>query len=102
MFLTIGSMNVAMASPGNRGYELVTMTTVWRAARSITTVSGRKSIARCRMLGRIRAPMAVQRIVVCEAQVPFVRGGAEYLVRSLVGELQQRGYEAELVSMPFK
>src|SRR5690242_18809479 len=46
--------------------------------------------------------MAIQRIVVCEAQVPFVRGGAEYLVRSLVTELGARGYDAELVSLPFK
>ena len=46
--------------------------------------------------------MGIQRIVVCEAQVPFVKGGAEYLVRSLVKELQQRGYAAELVSIPFK
>jgi glycosyltransferase involved in cell wall biosynthesis len=41
-------------------------------------------------------------ILVCEAQVPFVRGGAEYHVRALVRELGQRGYEAELVSVPFK
>lgn len=46
--------------------------------------------------------MGIQRIVVCEAQVPFVRGGAEYLVRSLVSELQRRGFSAELVSIPFK
>lgn len=46
--------------------------------------------------------MAVQRIVVCEAQVPFVRGGAEYLVRTLVTELRRHGYDAELVSLPFK
>jgi glycosyltransferase involved in cell wall biosynthesis len=41
-------------------------------------------------------------ILVCEAQVPFVRGGAEYHVRALVEELQRQGYEAELVSVPFK
>jgi len=46
--------------------------------------------------------MAIERIVVCEAQVPFVQGGAEYHVRSLVGELRARGYKAELVSIPFK
>lgn len=46
--------------------------------------------------------MSIRRIVVCEAQVPFVRGGAEYLVRSLIGALHQRGHEAELVSVPFK
>ena len=31
-----------------------------------------------------------------------MRGGAEYLVRTLVAELRQRGYDAELVSLPFK
>ena len=50
----------------------------------------------------IPASMAIQRIVVCEAQVPFVRGGAEYLVRTLITELRQHGYEAERVSLPFK
>ena len=46
--------------------------------------------------------MSVRTILVCEAQVPFVRGGAETLVRELVRELCARGYEAELVSVPFK
>jgi glycosyltransferase involved in cell wall biosynthesis len=46
--------------------------------------------------------MAIKRIVVCEAQVPFVRGGAEYQVRSLLAELQARGYDAERVAVPFK
>lgn len=46
--------------------------------------------------------MSVQTIVVCEAQVPFVHGGAEIHVRELVRELRQRGYLAELVSVPFK
>src|SRR4051794_31359769 len=46
--------------------------------------------------------MTVKRIVVCEAQVPFVQGGAEYLVRTLVAQLLRRGYAAELVSIPFK
>ena len=46
--------------------------------------------------------MSVRSIVVCEAQVPFVHGGAEIHVRELVRELRARGYEAELVSVPFK
>ena len=46
--------------------------------------------------------MGNQRVLVCEAQVPFVRGGAEYLVRTLVAQLQAHGYDAELVSIPFK
>ena len=46
--------------------------------------------------------MSVRTVVVCEAQVPFVRGGAEIHVRELVRELTARGYDAELVSIPFK
>ena len=41
-------------------------------------------------------------ILVCEAQVPFVHGGAEIHVRELVRELRARGHLAELVSVPFK
>jgi glycosyltransferase involved in cell wall biosynthesis len=46
--------------------------------------------------------MAVETIVVCEAQVPFVEGGAEFHVRALVDELRRHGYRAERVSLPFK
>ena len=46
--------------------------------------------------------MSVRTVLVCEAQVPFVHGGAEIHVRELVRELRERGYEAELVSVPFK
>jgi glycosyltransferase involved in cell wall biosynthesis len=46
--------------------------------------------------------MPVQTVLVCEAQVPFVHGGAEVHARELVRELKARGYEAELVSVPFK
>jgi glycosyltransferase involved in cell wall biosynthesis len=41
-------------------------------------------------------------VLVCEAQVPFVHGGAELHVRGLVAELTRRGYRAERVSVPFK
>src|SRR5256714_11496599 len=41
-------------------------------------------------------------VLVCEAQVPFVHGGAELHVGGLVGELTRRGYRAERVSVPFK
>jgi glycosyltransferase involved in cell wall biosynthesis len=44
----------------------------------------------------------VKRILVCEAQVPFVHGGAEFLVRELVRELRAHGHQADLVSVPFK
>jgi glycosyltransferase involved in cell wall biosynthesis len=46
--------------------------------------------------------MPVKTVVVCEAQVPFVHGGAEIHVRELARELRARGYETELVSVPFK
>ena len=38
----------------------------------------------------------------CEAQVPFVRGGAEALVRELVRQLRARGHAVERISVPFK
>jgi glycosyltransferase involved in cell wall biosynthesis len=44
----------------------------------------------------------VKTVVVCEAQVPFVHGGAEVHVRELVRELRARGFDAELVGIPFK
>ena len=44
----------------------------------------------------------IRTVVVCEAQVPFVEGGAELHVRSLVDQLTARGYAAERVSIPFK
>jgi len=40
--------------------------------------------------------------LVCEAQVPFVTGGAEYHVRELVRQLRQAGWDTELVALPFK
>mgnify|MGYP001160986700 FL=1 len=46
--------------------------------------------------------MAVRTVVVCEAQVPFVEGGAEFHVRALVTQLREHGYQTELVSVPFK
>ena len=46
--------------------------------------------------------MTVRTILVCEAQVPFVTGGAESLARSLVGRLRAAGYETDLVSVPYK
>ena len=44
----------------------------------------------------------VRRVLVCEAQVPFIRGGAESLVRELIGQLRAHGYDTDLVSVPFK
>jgi glycosyltransferase involved in cell wall biosynthesis len=41
-------------------------------------------------------------ILVCEAQVPFVQGGAEFHVDELVRQLRQHGHEVERVRLPFK
>ena len=46
--------------------------------------------------------MSIRTIAVCEAQVPFVEGGAELHVRSLVAQLRARGYLVERVAVPFK
>lgn len=46
--------------------------------------------------------MSVRRVVVCEARVPFVEGGAEIHVRALARELGAHGYEVERVALPFK
>jgi glycosyltransferase involved in cell wall biosynthesis len=46
--------------------------------------------------------MGVQTILVCEAQVPLVEGGAESHVRQLAQQLNARGYQAGIVSVPFK
>jgi glycosyltransferase involved in cell wall biosynthesis len=45
---------------------------------------------------------SVRTVLVCEAQVPFVYGGAERLVRALVNQLRCHGYRAKKVSIPFK
>jgi glycosyltransferase involved in cell wall biosynthesis len=46
--------------------------------------------------------MSIRTVLVCETQVPFVRGGAELLVQQLVNELRVRGFETDRVSVPFK
>jgi glycosyltransferase involved in cell wall biosynthesis len=46
--------------------------------------------------------MSVRTIVVCGTQVPFVEGGAEFHVRELVNQLIAHGFDATLVSVPFK
>ena len=44
----------------------------------------------------------IKTVVVCEAQVPFIRGGAEALVSELVLQFRNYGFETERVSLPFK
>jgi glycosyltransferase involved in cell wall biosynthesis len=46
--------------------------------------------------------MSIRTVVVCEAQVPFVEGGAEKHVRALVEHLRGAGYLVERVALPFK
>ena len=45
--------------------------------------------------------MTPLRILILEAQVPFVHGGAEILVRELASALEARGHHAQVVSVPF-
>ena len=44
----------------------------------------------------------IRTVVVCEAQVPFVHGGAELHARGLVDNLRRRGYRVEPIAVPFK
>ncbi|HQZ39198.1 MAG TPA: glycosyltransferase family 4 protein [Vicinamibacterales bacterium] len=46
--------------------------------------------------------MSIRTVLVCETQVPFVRGGAELLVQQLVEQLRRRGFETDRVAVPFK
>lgn len=46
--------------------------------------------------------MKRKRIAVLHAQIPFARGGAELMVTSLANELRKRGYDTELISIPFR
>lgn len=42
------------------------------------------------------------KIAICTVQVPFIRGGAEILSETLHKEMMKRGYDVELVNVPFK
>jgi glycosyltransferase involved in cell wall biosynthesis len=42
------------------------------------------------------------RFALCAVQVPFVRGGAEYLCDNLYNEMLKRDYEIEYIRIPFK
>ena len=46
--------------------------------------------------------MDIRTVLVCAVQVPLVHGGAEILAGQLVAQLQQRGFDADLVRLPFK
>jgi glycosyltransferase involved in cell wall biosynthesis len=44
----------------------------------------------------------IRRILVADAHVPFVTGGAELHVRALVDVLRTRGHDVDLVALPFR
>ncbi len=46
--------------------------------------------------------MGKKRIAILHAQVPFVIGGAELMVQALRDSLIQKGFDAEIVAVPFK
>ena len=41
------------------------------------------------------------RIAVLNIQVPFIKGGAEVLAEDLIRELNKRGHDTELITIPF-
>jgi len=53
-------------------------------------------------LGIPRKNTDIKTIAVCAAQVPFFKGGAETHVNGLVDKLREKGYETELVNIPYK
>lgn len=46
--------------------------------------------------------MSIKTILICASQVPFNYGGAEILVEDLYNQLKKRGYEVDIVKLPFK
>ena len=43
-----------------------------------------------------------KKVAVLHSQVPFIRGGAEIMLETLTAKLRERGFEADMVSLPFK
>lgn len=54
------------------------------------------------MLSNCFGGAEIKTIAVCAAQVPFFSGGAEILVEALIHQLRKRGYEVELINIPYK
>lgn len=46
--------------------------------------------------------MKDKRILICNAQIPFHWGGAEIMIENLHQELKKRGYQAEVVQLPYR
>lgn len=42
------------------------------------------------------------KIAIANVQIPFIKGGAEKLAENLLSQLIIRGYEAEIITIPFK
>ena len=58
---------------------------------------------RCDALrAQVQPDLPMKRIIICAAQVPFERGGAEALVEGLRRHLVSRGHSVDVVSLPFK
>lgn len=49
-----------------------------------------------------RSDKKIRTVAVCAAQVPFFSGGAETHVASLIFHLREKGYEVELINIPYK
>ncbi len=54
------------------------------------------------MLNDLAGEDEIKTIAVCAAQVPFFSGGAEIHVEALIFQLRERGYEVELINIPYK
>ena len=54
------------------------------------------------MLNDLSGNAEIKTIAVCAAQVPFFSGGAEMHVEALIYQLRQRGYDVELINIPYK
>lgn len=46
--------------------------------------------------------MKKKKVAICASQVPFVKGGAELLVQALYEELRKRGFDADVIQLPYK
>lgn len=53
-------------------------------------------------LGKNRGRAGIQTVAVCAAQVPFFQGGAEAHVNALVKQLRKRGFDVDLINIPYK
>jgi len=46
--------------------------------------------------------MEKKKVVVCSVKTPYMSGGAEVLTENLITNLDRRGFDVELVNLPFK